>query len=363
MTRKLSFLSTVGAAALIVGVAASPAKAFDVVNWEWNLTVNEVVNKRININSTLVPDGMLLLENVQVHVGDVTATSVVSGIDNNAAGGNDNNGATQTVDLGMFGVDFNFGSGGQADLGSATYVTTDAHPQLDPELTSGSVTGGVNGGGNVNINVALGTIEVEWDMDNGALDAVDLPEVISVATAVGNNSSITSDVMVQIHEGQFLFNTVEGLGGNDSPIGDLQGAAGEAILALFSNHGDVNTHHLLGAAVMVGAIGGLIDKSEVTAVSRVTDILNATVDSAATAVGNNKSITLEARSPNNSVLLGDVTQVSVADVRATSRVQNVDLNNYANLGDLGRPIVSSVATAVGNNLSVNLSTLSPATTQ
>jgi hypothetical protein len=89
----------------------------------------------------------------------------------------------------------------------------------------------------------------------------------------------------------------------------------------------------------------------------VWDIENATVDSAATAVANNKSITLDPHSVNNdSVLIADLTQFAYADVGAYSNVSDVTISNYYNLNPdvLGKPIVSSVATAVGNNLSVTV---------
>ena len=84
------------------------------------------------------------------------------------------------------------------------------------------------------------------------------------------------------------------------------------------------------------------------------DILNASVDSSATAVGNNLAIAIEAEGPDR-LLMADVTQISVANVTATSTVYDVSLNNYINLGALDRPIVSSVATAVGNNKSISVS--------
>lgn len=53
--------------------------------------------------------------------------------------------------------------------------------------------------------------------------------------------------------------------------------------------------------------------------------------------------------------MGDVTQFAFADVTATSKVNDVSLYNYSNLGSsLARPIESSVATAVGNNKSITV---------
>lgn len=352
MTSKLSFLTSVAAGAMVLGMAATPASAFDKLNWEWNLTVDETVTKDVVIDVDVDPSGLVLLENVQVQVGDVKAESIVTDIDNNQHNGGS---GTQMVDLGSFGFDVEYNGGGAVDFENANFDLTNTAPGVNPELTSGSVTGGVNfiqDGGNVNMNVALGQVEVQVD-PTGTFDArTELPEVVSAATAVGNNSSIDSDVMVEVHEGQFLFDTVEG--GGDQ-YGLPEGLAALAIYELFDdNYGDINTNHLVGAATLVGAVGGLIDKAQISAVSRVSNILNASVDSSATAVGNNKSITIEPRTPDDYIMIGDVTQVSVANVSALSDVRNVSLNNYTNLGKIDRPIVNSVATAVGNNLSVSV---------
>ena len=66
-------------------------------------------------------------------------------------------------------------------------------------------------------------------------------------------------------------------------------------------------------------------------------------------------VSVAATGPNR-LLMGDVTQFAVADVTATSKVHDIELENYINLASstLGRPIVSSVATAVGNNKSITV---------
>lgn len=282
MTSKLSFLTSVAAGALALGMAAAPASAFDKVNWEWNLVANEWVSKTIDINVDVWPTGMVLLENMQVQVGDVKAVSIVDDVKNK-----------------QFGAPVVIKNNWKTVFTPPQYFAPDQ-----------------------------------------------LPEVVSAATAVGNNSSIESDVMVEVHEGQFLFDTAK-------EIGETGGLGAVAILGLLGA-GIENTHHLMGAATLVGAVSGLVDKADVSAVSKVSNILNASVDSSATAVGNNKSINIEPRVWADSIMIGDVTQVSVADVTAISSVRDVDLYSYTSLGNLDRPIVNSVATAVGNNLSVSV---------
>lgn len=97
---------------------------------------------------------------------------------------------------------------------------------------------------------------------------------------------------------------------------------------------------------------------KVTARSNVRGIENARVDSVATAVGNNFSGELTgANTATNTdlVLVADITQFSMADVTASSTVRNVTVNDYMNLGAAKvSPLVNSAATAVGNNLSIKV---------
>lgn len=101
--------------------------------------------------------------------------------------------------------------------------------------------------------------------------------------------------------------------------------------------------------------------------STVSGILNATVDSQATAVGNNMSVDLAAFTPDDAFAIADVTQVAYADVTATSLVDDVTLEGYSGMGAAGLgpvpldedgvqiPAINSVATAVGNNFSLKVS--------
>ena len=123
------------------------------------------------------------------------------------------------------------------------------------------------------------------------------------------------------------------------------------------------------ATLAAGA--GLLKKADITAVSTVNDILNASVESTATAIGNLKSIDLTTSARENGLVIADITQVSVADVSAYSSVGGgllaapalseegyyygggINLVNYKNLG--GVTIAKSTATAIGNvvNIGVN----------
>jgi hypothetical protein len=57
---------------------------------------------------------------------------------------------------------------------------------------------------------------------------------------------------------------------------------------------------------------------------------------------------------SNHVVIADITQFAYANVSAVSDVGGVIVDNYNSLGEIDRALVSSVATAVGNNVSINV---------
>jgi hypothetical protein len=314
-----------GASAVAVTLAlASPAFAFDTVDWRWDATITETITKNVNIDIDISPTGMTMIESLQAHIGNVKATSTVSDITNNqpTPGG--------TVDGGTVDFQFHYGLGG-------TGVVV-----LDDDFKSANVLSGTVDEGDEfpNINgTVVGTLavgEVTVPSAEALAAATELGSITSAATAVANNLSIDSDVALQLHIGQFAV-------GGSSGEGEGQGVS-------LPETGNSN----LSIAAALGALilDGSIDKAKIKAKSTVSGILNATVDSAATAVANNVAVSM---APNG-LLIGDVTQLAYADVKAVSKVSDVTLNNYTGLGSLTRPIVSSVATAVGNNASFSVKT-------
>jgi hypothetical protein len=318
----------VGVSTLALGMFAfAPANAFDEVDWTWTATVDETVTKTVDINIDIEPTGLVMLEDLQIQIGDVIATSTVHGIYNNQPEGGGGGGGENEpiiVDLGTLSFTGNYDQPAGNVTGTATAPDIPEEQFLAGTVNNGSPFG-------ITMNFDLGTIEVEVpddpDGEPGApLDALtELPEVISAATAVGNNTTIETDTAVELHEAQIL-------------VGDVEFPAGEDT----------------GLTQGLDVLGWSVTPATVSATSTVYDILNASVDSSATAVGNNLAIDIEAEGPDR-LLMADVTQISVANVTATSTVYDVSLNNYINLGALDRPIVSSVATAVGNNKSISVS--------
>lgn len=317
---KGSLLATASAIVLAAAPIA-PAAAFDSVNWTWDAAVLETVTKFVNVNIDMTPTGMLMVEDLQVFIGDAKAVSTVSGVENNQPEGGG------VVDLGTQEIQFHYGLGG--DL-------------LEDEFKSPSVTAGSveevdqqpNINGTVTATIDLGEVDVPPTESFDAL--TELPSVVSAATAVANNTSITSDTSIELHEGQFVFNV------DESSLSDVRGV-------------NSDNSNLEAAAVLgVLALTGNLESSDIKATSTVSDILNASVDSSATAVANSLSVSLTPATPADSLVIADIVQFAFADVTAKSDVTEVSLNSYTNLGILTSPIVSSVATAVGNNKTITV---------
>ena len=340
------------AAAIAMFVAApSAAFAFDAVNWEWNKTVTETVDIDIDINAEFDPTGLTQVEKLQIQIGDVEATSSVHDIDNNQPAG----------------------AGGGTGTFSETFVfdtfTVEGSGVIDNINAAGPISqNGINGtfdGGTVDETTVPGmgdptqltfTVDGTVTVDPAASfdAATELPSIDSAATAVGNNQTINSDVATYLHDAQLLFDVQE-----DADL-DAQDAIGAlAAVALGSQFID-NSHTAFAVGATALAITGTIEKAEVDATSEVYNILNARVDSSATAVGNNMSVNVNADGDptGDSILVADITQFSLADVSATSDVYEVAVNNYTNLAAVN-PLVSSAATAVGNNVSINVGNVTP----
>jgi hypothetical protein len=138
-------------------------------------------------------------------------------------------------------------------------------------------------------------------------------------------------------------------------LGDIVSAA----TAVANNvNVDTNTAALF-ANINQTALGAYFSIGEVTAKSIVKDIDNLSVDSSATAVSNNVNLSQVVAHLGDTTAVANVEQKSFMDVKAVSVVKDVDLKNYSNLGLLTTPVISSTATAVGNNLNVSVTKVTP----
>ncbi|MGN6514241.1 MAG: hypothetical protein ACTHLR_00190 [Rhizomicrobium sp.] len=336
MHSKMALLAGVAASALTFG---SSAFAFDNVDWNWNQNVNTNVTVNAGVTTNIDPSGLTDLEKLQLQIGDVSATSTVDGVYNNQPtlggdgtidftvswAGTQNDGPNPSVfGTGVLG-------GPQASLGGDLSGSGDLQGTLD------------EGSDAMQLSAVFTDVPVTVAGSDTFNALTELPQVASAATAVGNNQSITSDVGTQIHDTQVLFG-----GFNDEANGGILPDTG-------------NTGLSAALAVAVNGAYGVITPADITANSSVSNILNASVDSNATAVGNNANIEVDAATPSDAMLIGDFSQVAYANVSATSNVSNVNINNYPNLGSLDHPIVNSAATAVGNNMNIKVTAPAPVT--
>lgn len=335
---KTILLAGAAAGAMALGLSG-PAMAFDTVNWDWEKVVLENVAIDGQVTLDLNPSGLVELEKMQIFIGDAIASSEVSNINNNQPSSGGNGTVSFTVDWSGTEDD----SVNPAPFG--TGVLGGPQATLSGDLSgSGDLEGSIDEGTDaMQLTATFTDIPVSVSTSDSYDALTELPEVISTATAVGNNQSIESTVAVMLHDSQFVFGDfVPAPGNGQNPQNQFQ----------VPETG--NTGFSMALALLNAGQAGDITAATIDASSSVHDILNATVDSTATAVANNASVEVNAATPSDAVLIGDYTQAAYANVGATSSVYNVSLNNYTNLGMLGKPIVNSVATAVGNNLSIKV---------
>lgn len=330
--KTLKEVRTVAASlAVLAGVAlsSSSAMAFDNVEWNWQKDVRENMDVDVYVDVDVESTGIVQLEKLQIFLGDAEASSHVSNIDND--------------------------------------------PIRPKEWKCGGWFHGY--------------------LVTKPLDArTQLPIVLSSASAIGNNQSITSDTPIMLHDGQFVANVKDHRYGCDQgcdygfDVAALGGSLPSSSQYNGGGHGpDGNLHTAIAGLFTFGAAIGALTKADIEAESFVNNVRNVSVDSSATAVANNLSVTLASDVDggsacgyrcgdrlSNHVVVGDITQFALANVEAKSNVTNVMAYGYDNMrqlttatlspteGNPGNtiqvptPWVSSVATAVGNNVSINV---------
>lgn len=328
----------------VLGIGTSKANAFDDVDWNWDKNVTSTENITVTVNDTFDWSGLVEIEKIQANIGDVTATSTVTGVNNNPPSEGSGSSVVSIDDTFTFQVPYEDAT--DPDTIIATGPIASSSGNLQGTVLSGEVDEGDDFISDLVFQVT-GEFDIE-DGDDPILDAVDLPEVASVATAVGNNQSIVSTSAVNLHDAQY------NLGGFSG--GDGETDISEIALLAFADQTD-NTHTDAALGLTIAGALGLIEQGEVSATSTVSEILNASVDSKATAVGNNFSLDVQPALQGDAFALADLTQFNYANISASSSVSGVDVNNYTNLAVLDKPLVNSVATAVGNNVSISVGNL------
>ncbi len=92
----------------------------------------------------------------------------------------------------------------------------------------------------------------------------------------------------------------------------------------------------------------------INADSSVTNITNAMVDTSAMAVANSLTVNLDYVTTDDAIAIGNNVQSALADVSATSSAETISITGLSLLSGSENQSVTSAATAVGNNFSVNV---------
>ncbi|MDI4661551.1 MULTISPECIES: hypothetical protein [Cobetia] len=277
---------------LVSGVMmASQAQAFDNVDWNWDGQVNTDVNIDVYIDPKIKdPGGLVMVESLQKQIGDVSSEAIVSDVSYGAGEAGD-----PTIEL----VD-------SLSAGSSAAANASAHSWNHHSTANAGAAAAANANADVDVYISYAGSTPNPDITK-------LESLENAATSVGNNVSVDSDAMVNLHNEQFL----AGSGG------------------YFFYPGT----------------------AEVESLAKVDNILNLSVDNAATSVGNNMSVTLDS-TDIDSALIADNTQMSFANISSTAKVSNITLD-LPPAGSFDGPVINNAATSVGNNMSVSVGPVTP----
>lgn len=163
---------------------------------------------------------------------------------------------------------------------------------------------------------------------SGANSPDDLAKVESTATAVGNNGTIESDISANVDSSQ------------------VAGVESTTIPATY----DPTT----GAELTPEITTSVIQPASFTAIASTTGGVNVQIDNSAQALANNLSIEMDGPTNDDRTLISNNEQISYAAVTSTSTVDSPTVTDFAGLGTMEEPWVSSSATAVGNNLQITV---------
>lgn len=314
---------------LAVGaLAATPAQAFDNVNWTWKKTVDEHVDIDAYIDIDVESTGMVQVEKLQVFLGSLKSSANTIGVVN-----------IQPVPNGTW----------KEAYGSPYY-----HYGYCYQCTY-----------------------KVWVPDSFNA-TTELPKVINSATSIANLQSITSDVPVFLHDAQFVADVSDRdhyRYGYDKFAYLLDKAGSGSGYGQYYESGNLHTD--LAKAFIYGAAYGYLNPAEIEAKANTAVIVNASVDNTATAAANIASVTLESNVEglklnngatdrnchtycdvdrlSNHVVIADYTQFAYANVVAEANTLGVVVNNYNSLGKIDA-LVNNAATALGNVVQIRVGT-------
>ncbi|MFN4281069.1 MAG: hypothetical protein ACK4NA_00370 [Alphaproteobacteria bacterium] len=201
-------------------------------------------------------------------------------------------------------------------------------------------------------------IDINVSLDPDSLTAVEIEQ-----SSIGDISaiSIVKDIaVVQLNtqSGGYGHHSNHHGNGNSVPAMDALTELGQVVSSATAVANNANiTSVTEGVFVDVSqtATDGYHSGGDVLAKSVVINIEDLMVDSTATAVANNLNLSVDPASiVGGTTVVANIEQKSVMDVTAVSYVKGVTLTNFRNIGSVAGPVISSAATAVGNNVNVTV---------
>ncbi|MGE5477135.1 MAG: hypothetical protein ACM3Q1_10800 [Bacteroidales bacterium] len=312
----------ISAVALALAFAATPAAAFDGVDWNWDATMREHVKINFDISSDpFIPTGLTQVEQMQVSAGNIYA------------GTNQN---YTSFEPALPGDDKDHGG---KDFGRFDLKDDHHEPKTGP-LTA----------------------------------TIDLGRLEGNATAAANMASIQSDVGVYSHDTQIAFGGFDKIDDKTDVFQALGAALASSAVVGSGNRG---TDALAVAAI--AAQFGLIEQGSVTSYAEAKHVKNAQLSLNSTAAGNLHTITngpaediggtvqasfkgqdggkdVVVPQLSNSIVIADLNQFNLMNVTATADAHGLTVSGYSGLGKLadqyGTPTaVSSVNASAFGNLS------------
>jgi hypothetical protein len=311
------------------------AQAFDDVDWNWNKEVQNLEQITINVNDTFDLSGLTEIEKLQVNAGNVTANATLSDFENNAPGGMDSDG-TATFELDDVLTIFADWDQTTGDINASDEpgAVTSASGDIDGEVLDGPP-GHVTEltNGIENMQVAISGT-FEVPIEDVSFDGI--RDAVDLPKVVNTATAVANNQSIDSTVAVNLHDAQFNFGGFDSEGVDSDARA----LALADQTGNFHTDAAV-ALTIAGALG-IITQGEVSANAVVdgtypddVSVLNAYVDNTATAVGNNMSVDVAANLPGDALMIADLTQFNYANTTANAVVDDVQINDYAGLGAAG----------------------------
>ncbi len=144
--------------------------------------------------------------------------------------------------------------------------------------------------------------------------------------------------------------TAGGITGSTSPnaLAFLLGVYGLTLLD--DQLENINEAYDMAALTLIAAASGLVDPVNISATANVASATNVSVDNAATAVGNNIDVNLHSGNTSNRYLIGDITQLTIGNVAASATVQAVSITGYSDFNAANFGNLAGVQTPVVANV-------------